>query len=168
MAKIDVPVFEEEKHPADKYEPRYATELFKWIMSGGTFESFECGPVDPNKPRITRTTKQNWLKRIPAFESARFLAEDRVQANLDRMVYRRAIGYKNKPSREDDDIDPELVSEKALFFLLSRRFKRTYSTHNEVSISNPDGSALGAGPDLSKLSDEQLEKWIELQETLKS
>jgi len=167
MADIKNPVFEENKHPADKYEPRYAIELFRWIMDGGTFESFECGPLDANEPRITRTTKQNWLKRIPAFESARHLAEDRVQANLDRLLYRRALGYKNKPAKESDLIDPELVSEKSLFFLLSRRFKKTYSTHNEVSVSNPDGSAIGSGVDLSKLSDEQLEKWIELQEALK-
>lgn len=167
----DIPVFNKEQSPNFKYESRYAVELFRHIMNGGAFDSFLCGDKDhdgkPNgKAPITKKTLYNWYNSIPEFAHARELAESRVQANIDKTIYSGAMGVIQKKVIDPVSgvvlVDPDQANPKLLMFLAKTRFKKTYSEKNEVTLSNADGSNIGAPMDLSKLTDDELDAYIKL------
>lgn len=149
--------FEKERSPNFKYESRLAVALYRWILGGGTFESYD-GEIRPGV-FVNRQTKFNWYKTIPEFANARHLAEEHKQGNVDRAMYALAMGTQ---LQKVDGMDQSKMNPQVLMFLAKTIFRKTYSEKTETILSNPDGSPLGSPVDYSNLNDEELEAMIKL------
>jgi hypothetical protein len=126
------------------------------MKKGYSFDSFgaEVG--------VSRDCLYDWVKRFPEFAEAKKMAE---LEGLKFWETLNVMGASGQKTRSNGKIDGRQVQ-----FTLQSRFRQQYPAVNKIihEGSEEHPVVFQNKPDLKKLSDEELEKYLDLVKKLKS
>jgi hypothetical protein len=106
-----------------------------------------------------RRTVYKWKAGDPAFADAFADAEIESVEHLENEAYRRAVEGTDKPVYQGGALVGTIreYSDTLLTLLLKARAPHKYRERASVEHSGPDGGPIPYRPDLSRLSDEELD-----------
>lgn len=151
-------------------KPKYNSEVHdKWAWSLAVRGCTEQEIADAMG--VSRMTIFRWKKASDTFREAVETAKDAADAQVEKSLYKRALGYdyEEKESIVETDRDGNIKPIKvksvtkhvppdtmAIMYWLNNRFKANGGRWSTATNLNISGS-LTKGPDLSGLTDEELE-----------
>ncbi len=151
-------------------KPKYNSDVHdKWAWSLAVRGCTEQEIADAMG--VSRMTIFRWKKQSDTFREAVETAKDAADAAVEKSLYKRALGYTYEESETlvetDKDGNTKPVKVKrvkkhvppdtmAIMYWLNNRFKSKGALWSTATNLNISGS-LTKGPDLSNLSDEEID-----------
>jgi hypothetical protein len=141
------------------YKKEFCQKLIDHMSRGYSFESFGA----TLSPRVGRSTMYDWIKVHPEWKEAKEVGESAALGLLEKIAVAKARGQTLKDPEGNEVYNPKVADTTMNIFLLKTRFHTVYGEKKEIDLKSSDGSMTPAKKrDLSKLSDEELERLEEL------
>lgn len=116
---------EKENQYALKYKAHYANELLEHMSKGLSLSSFNV------EPSVSRSTIYQWLHDHDDFAMAKELGKQKHLMRLELCLIVKAFGLtediQKKYAPELEEINPLLIDDRALLFLLKRACPKEYA-----------------------------------------